>query len=181
MANIWPVYEGERPTVGGPWAHLPLSEAIEICELRPSDFLSDLGNTPRFGPAGRDLTFAGFKHVVVEVEPDEAKRAKWEPGFYKSKIKPDDLFGRLIGQALIAKLGRNNVVRVVWQPTTDSQGEDAIGVTVVLKPGAVRRLQGETLIEALVSLRTRLRELRDDRVPIVHYATEAELAQDARS
>ena len=181
MAKIWPVYEGDRPTVGWPWAQLPLSEAVAICELRPGDFVSELGTTPRFGPTGRDLTFAGFKHVVVEIEPDEARKSEWKPGFHKSRIKPREIFGRLIGQALTEKLGRKNVVRVDWRPTTDSQGADALEITVVLAPGVAKKLQGEAVLGALSNLRARLHEMRDDRTPILRYATEAELTQDAGS
>jgi len=60
MAKIWPVYEGERPTIGSPWARLPLLEAIGLFELRPDSFVSDLEVTPRFGAVDRDLTYAGF-------------------------------------------------------------------------------------------------------------------------
>lgn len=181
MAKIWPVYDGDRPTVGWPWADLSLSDAIEICELRPADFVSDLEVIPRFGPAGGDLTFAGFKQVVVEVDRGEALEPKWKSGFYKSRIKPKQAFGRLVRQALAAKLGKDNVVRVDWQPTTDSQGDDALAITVVIAPGAVQRLKEGAALDALISLRARLGEMRDDRIPIVQYMTEAELAQDARS
>jgi hypothetical protein len=35
------------------------------------------------------------------------------------------------------------------------------------------------VLDALVSLRQRLREMREERIPIIEYATEAELQQDA--
>ena len=179
MAKIWPVYEGDRPTVGSPWASLPLSEAIALFELRTDDFVSDLEVTPRFGATDRDLTFAGFKHIVVEIDRSEGRQAKWKPGFYKSRIKPSEGFRRLIRQALVAELGKDNVVDVYWKPTTDSQGRDALKVTVVISPGATERLKGGPVLDALVRLGERLQEMRDDRIPIVEYATEAELAQDA--
>src|SRR6266508_2875866 len=180
MAKIWPVYEGERPTVGWPWARLPLSEAVALFELRPDDFVSDLETTPRFGAVGRDLTYAGFKHIVVEVERNEGRQAKWKPGFYKSRIKPKDAFGRLMRQALAAELGKDNVVRLDWEPTTDSQGREALKITVVIPPGATQKLKKNGAVhDALVRLHERLREMGDDRTPIVEYATEAELAQDA--
>ena len=37
MAKIWPVYEGRKPTSGGPWADLPVSEAVSLFELQPED------------------------------------------------------------------------------------------------------------------------------------------------
>jgi hypothetical protein len=177
MAKIWPVYEGERPTTW-PWARLPLAEAITLFELRQDDYVSDLETTPRFGFADRDLTFAGFKHIVVEIERNEGRQAKWKPGFYKSRVKPKDAFGRLIRHALTSKLGEDNVVRLDWEPTTDSQGREALKITVVIPPGAAQKLK-DAVLDALVSLRERLREMGEERTPIVEYATEAELAQDA--
>jgi len=156
-----------------------LSEAVALFELRPDDFVSDLDTTPRFGPAGRDLTYAGFKHIVVEIERNEGRKAKWKPGFYKSRIKPKDAFGKLMQQALAAELGRDNVVRVDYEPTTDSQGRAALKITVVIAPGTIQKLKDGAVLDALVKLHERLREMGDDRTPIVQWATEVELAQDA--
>jgi hypothetical protein len=178
MAKIWPVYEGNRPTSGWPWADLPLSTAIDLFELQPRHLVSDLNLTPRFGATNRDLTFAGFKHIVVEVEPAEGRRAKWKPGFYLSPIRPKDGFGKLIQEALVAKLGNSNVERLQWEPATDSQGREALKITVVIPPDAVSKLEKDAVLDALVSLQERLNEMRDHRTPIVQYATEAELRQD---
>lgn len=179
MAKIWRVYEGKEPTIGEPWVRLPLSEAIALFELRPNDRVSELAITPRFGDVARDLTYAGFKCIVVEVERREGRRLRWKPGFYKSRIKPEEAFVRLIRQALVAELGENNVVRLELQPTTDSQDREALKITVVIAPGATQRLKGEAVLDALVSLQDRLREIHEDRIPIIEYATEAELEQDA--
>jgi hypothetical protein len=179
MAKIWPVYEGNRPTVGSPWARLPLSEAIALFDFRREDFVSDLETTPRFGAVGRDLTYAGFKHIVVEIERNEGRQTNWKPGFYRSRIKPKEAFGRLIRQALVAELGEENVTRVDWEPAIDSQGQEALKVIVVITPGATKKLKNGAVLDALVKLQERLREMRESRVPIVEYATEAELAQDA--
>lgn len=178
MAKIWPVYEGKEPTVGGPWAHLPVSEAIILFELSQDDYVSDLVATPRFGDVDRDLRYAGFRHVVVEVERTKGRHAKWKPGFYKSRITPNEAFRKLIRQALVAELGDKNVVRVDLEPTTDSQGQEALKVTVVIAPGAIRRFADGAVLDALVGVRERLREMRDDRFPIIEYATEAELELD---
>lgn len=179
MAKIWPVYEGSEPTNGDPWAHLPVAEAITLFELRPDDFISDLEATPRFGPVDRELAYAGYRHIVVEVERGEGRRAKWRAGFYRSRTTPKDAFHKLIRQALAAKLGDDNIVRLEFEPATDSHGRDAIKITVVIIPGAPHSLEGQAVLDALVSLGTRLHEMRDDRIPIIEYATEAELEQDA--
>lgn len=179
MAKVWPVYEGRRPTYGEPWADLPLSDAISLFELQQHDFLSDLETTPRFGDVRRDLTWLGYKNIVVEIGPGEGRRAKWKAGFYRSRIKPKEAFRRLIEQPLVTALGRDNVIRVDYQPTADSLGQSALKITVILAPGALDRIADGAPLDALGKLRERLSQMRDDRTPIVEYATEAELAQDA--
>ena len=123
MAKIWPFYEGKRPTHGGPWADIALSEAIQLLELQPDDFISDSGILPDFGDVDSDLSFLGFKHIVVEIEPDEGKRAKWKPGLYRSRVKPEEAYRRLIRQPFVAALGEENAVRVEHAPTTDFKVE----------------------------------------------------------
>ncbi len=178
MAKIWPVYEGREPTIGAPWARLPVSEAVALFELRPDDFVSDLASTPRFGDVDRDLRIAGYRHIVVEVEPNEGRQANWQPGFYKSRITPEEAYDRLIRQALVAELGNDNVVRLEIQPTTNSQGREALKIMVVITPGATDRLEGGAVLDALVRVQERFREMREDRIPIIEYATEEELEQD---
>jgi hypothetical protein len=175
MANIWRVYEGREPTAGGPWVRLPLEAAIAAVDLRPDDFVSGLEHTPRFGDEKRDLRHAGFRHIVVEIEDREAKQGHWTPGFYAARVSPEDAPERLVQQALGAELGQGNVVRVELRPTTDFQDRDALRITIVIPPDVTQRLKGRVL-DALVAVRQRLRDMGDDRTPIVEYATEAELA-----
>jgi hypothetical protein len=179
MASIWPVSEGRDHTPPVPWVELPLSEVIALCELRQGDFMSDLAVTPRrFGDVDRDLWYAGYKHIVVEVEEGEGRKAKWKAGFYKSRLTPKEVFRRLVQQPLVAALGHDNVVRVEFAPGIDSQGRGAIRTTVVLTPHAIERLPNGAPVDALVRLRERLQEMRVDRTPIIEYATEAELAEN---
>ena len=178
MAKIWAVYEGKKPTIGGPWAHLPVSKAVVLFELRPDDHVSDLKATPRFGDVNRDLTYAGFKHIVVEIERNEGRQANWTPGFYKSQITPKEAVVRLIRQALVTELGDNIVERLKIEPTTDSQGREALKIAVVIAPGATDRIAGGAVLDALVSVQDRFREMREERIPIIEYATEEELDQD---
>ncbi len=175
MAKIWAVYEGNEPTIGGPWAHLPVSEAVALFELRPDDYVSGLKPTPRFGDVNRDFIYAGFKHIVVEIKRNEGRQANWKPGFYKSRIKPKEAVVRLIRQALVTELGGNIVERLKIEPTTDSQGRGALKITVVIAPGATDRIAGGAVLDALVSVQDRFREMREERIPIIEYATEAEL------
>jgi hypothetical protein len=179
MAKIWPVYEGKHPTYGSPWAELPLGEAIRLFELRANDFVTNFDTTPRFGDANRDLTWTGFKHIVVEIDPKEAKEVNWQPGFYRSKVKPHEAFRRLIEHAVAPAFGVENIVRADYERATDSLGQDALRITIVLTPGGLERLAHGGVLDALVRLQDRLREMKEYRTPIIEYATEAELAQDA--
>jgi len=156
-----------------------VTEAVRIFELRPGDLVSDVETTPRFGPQDRDLWFAGFKHVVVKIEAEEARQSKWNPGHYKSRVRPKEAFGRLIRYALVPTLGADNVVRVAWEPTADSQGDPALKITVVITPEATRRIKGKDAIEASIALRARLPEIFEETTPIIQYMTEAELSQFA--
>jgi hypothetical protein len=87
-------------------------------------------------------------------------------------------FGRLIRQTLTSELGEKNVVRIDYGPSTDSEGQAALHITVVIAPGAAERLKNGIALDALVRLRERFREIGEERTPLVHYATEAELQQD---
>ncbi|MBX3579559.1 MAG: hypothetical protein KF723_20330 [Rhizobiaceae bacterium] len=179
MAKIWPVFEGREPTVGGPWAEIKLADAIELFELTRDAYVTNLEGSPRFGDQSQDLRFRGFKHVLVEVEEKEGRREQWRSGFYRSNVEPSQAFDRLLKHALASALGKQNVIRVEHAAATDSRGQEAIRVTAVIAPNAARELHPDATLEALVRLQDRLREMREERTPIVEYATEAELAQNA--
>jgi hypothetical protein len=68
-----------------------------------------------------------------------------------------------------------NFERVLVEPAVDSLGNDALRVTIVIKPGAVDRIQGDTLLDMLTQIQTRLLKQSESRFPIVEYATEEEL------
>lgn len=179
MANVWPVYEGSRPTGGEPWAILPLSQAVEVLRLEPAHFCSDHATTPRFGKADRDLWYLGFKHIVVEVEPREAREPEWKAGFYLSPFRPKEALHRLLYHFLTPTLGEHNVERFELEPMIDSEGRSTQRFTVVIKPGAAKKIPGLALMKAISRLRDSLPGLVDDGTPVVEYATEAELATNA--
>ena len=181
MALIWPVSEGRNHTPPFPWAEVPLSEAIRLCELRQSDLGSSLATPPRFADPDLDPWYGGYKHIIVEVEEGEAVKAKWKSGFYRSRLAPREVFRRLIQESLVGALGESNVVRVELARGVDSQGRGAIHITVVIAPDAIQKLPSGATLDALVRIRERLHEMRVDSTPIVSYATEAELAEDVGS
>lgn len=170
MAKIWPVYEGREPTRGGPWADIPLEEAIALLNLRKRDLISSLEKTPRFGDVRRDLWYLGYQHVVVEVEPKEASEARWKPGFYKCVFEPKEVLRKIIERAAALELGEENVVRVDIGPSMDLQGGRALRVTVVIGPEAAKHF-GKSVLDALV----RIQQLGEEPTVVVDFATEAEL------
>lgn len=181
MAKIWPVYEGREPTIGGPWAELPLAEAVSISELQPDHFESELEKTPRFGNVDRDGRLWGYKHIVVEIQPQEARKTTWKAGYYKSPVAPGEMFRRLIQRALVSALGSDNVVRATWEPGTDPQNRDVLKITVIVTPDAPRKLAGKSLFDARIRLQEQLSQLKESRIPMIEYTTEKELAEDAGS
>ncbi len=74
-------------------------------------------------------------------------------------------------------LGKENVVRVFTEPGTDSEGKDAMRITIVITPEAVTRIKGDALLDNLLEIHNRLSEAGEDRTPMVGYATEEELAE----
>lgn len=67
------------------------------------------------------------------------------------------------------------------EPAVTSDGDDAVRITIIIAPSAVRRLRGDAVLDTLVELRQRLDAEGDARFPIVEYATREELAEVANS
>ena len=176
MADIWPVFEGREPTRGGPWASLPLQEAVQLMDLSPGDILSPPKRTPRFGPQDQDLWWLGYRYVVVEIRAEEAN-GNWQAGFYRSPLAPREAFNRLLQQAIALDLGDENVLRVKVSGTVDTEGVRTVKLTVVLAPNAVARIPADASISAFGTLLQRLNELEVPGTPTIQYVTEAELAE----
>ena len=80
-----------------------------------------------------------------------------------------------------ANLPKHAVTRVSTALTTDSQGRDALQITIVLEPDAVPKITGDAALDTLVQIHDNLRKAGDDRFPIIEYATEAELQDSGDS
>lgn len=92
----------------------------------------------------------------------------------------DEVVNKAVSAALKKHAG---ITHVISEPTSDSQGDEALHITIVLKSGSADKITGETALNALVSVDRALREAGDDRFPIIDYVTEDELASsdDAES
>lgn len=73
------------------------------------------------------------------------------------------------------------VSKVISEPTTDSEGRDALRITIVLAPGAAAKLKGDAVLDTLVQIQDRLRQADEERFPIIEYATEEELQDSGDS
>ena len=75
-----------------------------------------------------------------------------------------------------ANLGPQNVLRVVSEPTTDSEGDEALHLLIVIAPGLDEAVSDDAVVDTLVQIVDRLRDAGEERFPIIEYATEEELA-----
>lgn len=130
MAKVWPVYEGKPPTIGEPWADLPLDDVVRVLDLEPQHFLTELAQPPKFGDIGSDMTWVGYRHIVVEIGDDEAQPA-WRTGFYRSPLPPREAFFRLKVHQWLGDRWRDE-----WQRGYDADGDSAVWLWAVLKADA---------------------------------------------
>ncbi|MDP4022509.1 hypothetical protein Q8W71_07735 [Methylobacterium sp. NEAU 140] len=79
----------------------------------------------------------------------------------------------------LARVAKADLERIVAMPMTDSTGHDALRITVVLAPGAARRVTGDVALDVLSSLQQQLQIAGEDRFAFIDYATEEELHADA--
>lgn len=73
--------------------------------------------------------------------------------------------------------GTGSVLRAIVEPAVDLDGDDAWRITIVLEADAVEQIDGDAVLDNLVQIHERLRRKGDERLPIVQFATEAELRE----
>lgn len=66
------------------------------------------------------------------------------------------------------------VSEVMAAPFIDSEGHDALRITVVLRPLGTKEIEGDATLDTLVQIREKLRQSGEDRFPLLEYASEAE-------
>jgi len=79
-----------------------------------------------------------------------------------------------------ANLSSANVSSIASSTAVDSEGHDALRITIVIKPGAEAKIQGDAALDTLVQIQDRLRKAGEERLPIVEYATQKELSESGR-
>lgn len=81
----------------------------------------------------------------------------------------------IVREVATANLTSKSIQDILIEPATDSEGHEALRITIVITPGAVLKLKGDAVLDTLVDIQRRLLEAGDERFPIVEYATEDEL------
>jgi hypothetical protein len=88
----------------------------------------------------------------------------------------DEVSG-IVEKTARSSFGKKNVVRVFSEPGIDSEGEDAVRITIVLTPDAGDKIDGDALLNNLLKVHDGLQQRGEERTPMVGYATEEELAE----
>jgi hypothetical protein len=90
-------------------------------------------------------------------------------------IAPDQV-DKIATEVAQANLSAQFVERVFSEPMVDSEGHDALQLTIVIKPGVVDKLSGDTVLDTLVDIQRGLEKAGEERLAIVRYTTEEELS-----
>ena len=67
------------------------------------------------------------------------------------------------------------IQRVDSEPTLDSEGREALDITIVLTRGSAGNISGDSALDTLVKIEKALREAKEERFPIISFVTEEEL------
>jgi hypothetical protein len=82
----------------------------------------------------------------------------------------------VVKKAASASLKRPaGVQRVLSEPASDSEGQEALHITIVLKRGSADKISGDSALDALVRIERDLRQGGEERFPIIDFVTEEEL------
>jgi hypothetical protein len=78
-----------------------------------------------------------------------------------------------------AHLHRKNVTDVLAEPVIDSEGHEALKITIVIDGKALKKLKGGAVLDTLVGIQDHLREAGEERLPTIEYTTADELENGA--
>ena len=92
-----------------------------------------------------------------------------------------DQVDQIAREVATANLTSHAVTSVSSASTTDSEGREALRITIVLEPDAVPKLTGDAVLDTLVQIHDHLRKAGEERFPLIEYATEAELQDSGDS
>jgi hypothetical protein len=99
--------------------------------------------------------------------------------FNRNIMLVDSTLQRLIADAVINDLKDSEILRISTVGGVDSDGNEILRITVVLSDASAHALTGDQVIDLLLGVRTVLVATGEERFPIIEYATEADLLDDA--
>ena len=82
---------------------------------------------------------------------------------------------QIVRDVAARNLGAKTVEWIDSQSTTDSEGQAALRITIVLAPDVANKLKGDAVLNTLVEIQDQLRAQGEERFPILEYGTEDEL------
>jgi hypothetical protein len=94
MAKIWFVREANDPTTGTPAYDISLEQCIDQLGLTKNDWLQGLDQKTHLH-ARRIVAGPEYRHVVCEIDEQEASEEVWRAGFYLLEIGPRQVAERL--------------------------------------------------------------------------------------
>ena len=75
-----------------------------------------------------------------------------------------------------SNLASTNISSVSSSAAIDSEGHEALRITIVIEAGSESRINGDAALDTLVGIQDRLRSEGEERFAIVEYATNEELS-----
>lgn len=90
----------------------------------------------------------------------------------------DKTITEIAGNVARRVIAHGIVERILTEPTTDSEGDEALRITLVMEPDSVRHITGDEALDVLAGIQQTLHEAGEERFPFIDYATEQELAMD---
>ena len=85
---------------------------------------------------------------------------------------------RIVDLAASAVLTPDRLSRVFSEYTTDSDGRDALLLTIVLRTDKAKEVTGDTAVDTIVRIHNDLESSGEERMAITEFATEAELEDE---
>jgi hypothetical protein len=81
-------------------------------------------------------------------------------------------------ETAINRIHKQNLERIITETTTDSDGNEAVRITIVITPGAIKNITGDQALDIIADIQSRFQDKNDSRFPIIEYATEKEIESD---
>jgi len=102
---------------------------------------------------------------------------------WKTIMIENEKIAQIAAQIATENLSVSSVSTATSESTVDSEGRDALKITIVLTPGSTAAIKSKAsaVLDTLVQIKKKLQEEGEERFPIVEYATSEELAESGDS